>query len=186
MQEILMIFLFGPMGAGKDTVAEYLEKRYGFLSIAMADGMRQYISANLPNYVWKSNRSLEIDVGEKHREWFGKDFWCRYAENIIKSSTDVLDLPGVIIRDGRFDWEYEYFVNRRGYVPIKVISDDEIRKERLIYRDGKFEPHHFNNPNDCPIINYSAHNLNNNGNVNLLYKDIDALLTVIRKEAIKL
>lgn len=180
---MIKLFQFGPMGSGKDFVAEYLDDQHGFLTIALADGMREYISHNNPDYVWKSSRALEIDVGEKHREWFGADFWCKQTERRIDSLTGYIrDYPGVIIRDGRFEHEYDFFVKKRGYQPLKIVASNFTRIKRLANRDGQVDTKHFENPKDCPIIGMDGYEIYNNDDAAATYAQLDKLVASLRKK----
>ncbi|WP_214626517.1 AAA family ATPase [Paenibacillus agaridevorans] len=176
---MLTIFLYGPMGSGKDTVAEYLEREHKFYSIALADGIRNYIGHNNPDYVPKSDRALGIEVGEKHRDWFGRDFWCHYADDLIFKETVHFHAPsynGVIIRDGHFPHEYDHYVNRLGYVPVQIISHEINRKKRLMERDGQLNVTHFYDKNDMAITDDPEWILRNNGDLESLYEQCDRML----------
>ncbi|UJF36575.1 DEAD/DEAH box helicase family protein [Paenibacillus hexagrammi] len=186
---MIHIFQYAPMGAGKDFVAEYLEQHHGFLSVALADGMRSYISKNKPDYVWKSDRALEISVGEKHREWFGADFWCKYADQRIASilgdfkATDLIGYNGVIIRDGRFPHEYEHYVNKLVFAPVKISAGEVVRLNRLIKRQGgTVDGGHFYSPNDCPIFDMPGYEIQNNGTAKELYEAIDRQIAILRED----
>jgi dephospho-CoA kinase len=180
---MIKIFLFAPMGAGKDEAAAYLSRNHRFVSIALADGIRRYIKSCNPAYIDKSNRALEIDVGEKHREWFGADYWCRVAEKHLKIRAGMFSgAAGALIRDGRFAHEYEYFVNQRGYISVKIVASDEIRKERILKRDGLLNLDQFENPRDCEIIDWRAdYVIRNDGEIEDLYAQLDDMVDAIEK-----
>lgn len=173
MTALHKIFAFGYMGSGKDEFARHTEDRHNFASYALADGIRDYIRFRDDSYVPKSNRGLEIDVGNKHREWFGRDIWCRAAH--AKAQSDPMNKwrAGVIIRDGRFTHEYDYFVNQRGYIPVHIASTGVNRYERLVERDGRVNDVQFRDPRDCEIAHYPAIEIANNGTLAEFHAAID-------------
>lgn len=174
------IFLSAPMGSGKDFAADYMAQRWGIASLALADFIREYITQNKPDYKPKSSRALEIEVGEMHRKWFGSDFWCRRAD--IRAATWPYRDTGVLIRDGRFSPEYDYFVTQRGYAPVKILAADGVRIERLRQRDGAaFNFNLFNSPADCEIINRPGYVLRNDGTPGELYAQIDEMMARLER-----
>lgn len=58
---MILIGLAGPAGAGKDTVADYLVKTYGFIKVSWADALREEVRAafGLENYDLMLNRATK-------------------------------------------------------------------------------------------------------------------------------
>lgn len=137
-------FVFGLAGTGKDTFAELMRKIHGGETIALADPIRAEYVRFLGKHDYKTNRPMMINIGEGYKEIYGQDIWCKMAEKFF-----TWDF-GRLIKDGRYAHEYDYFVTQRGYTPIRLVADDDVRFERLRRRDGDiqreslgFEKQHF-------------------------------------------
>ena len=94
----MLIALFGPPGAGKDTVAKRLVEQHGFVRVAFADKVRELAYETLNAY-WKSVitevgwerakrnnpeiREILERVGDGARKVLGPDVWTQVAERVI-------------------------------------------------------------------------------------------------------
>jgi hypothetical protein len=121
----MLIGLTGYAQSGKDTVAEVLVRRFGFVRIAFADPIRDFCYevnpivgyvAGEPTYLknvvdrdgWEAAkksdnvRSTLQNVGVSARNHFGDDFWIREALKKVK------DEARIVVTDVRFvneaDW----------------------------------------------------------------------------------
>jgi dephospho-CoA kinase len=158
-------FVFGLAGTGKDTFAALMRKHHDVATIALADPIRSEYVRFLGRNDYKTNRPMMIKIGEGYKDIYGQDVWCLAAEKTFIWN------DGRLIKDGRYEHEYEYFVNQRGYIPIRLVADDDVRFERLKRRDGNiqrealaFEREHFI-PDD-----FDAINVDTNGSVEQLEK----------------
>jgi hypothetical protein len=156
-------FVFGLAGSGKDTFAYLMSKHYDVSPRALADPIRKEYVKWLDREDYKQNRPKMIRIGESYKHLYSEDVWCRAAE---KSFTWD---DGRLIKDGRYEHEYHYFVTERGYIPIRLICDDEIRFERLKRRDGNTqrEALQFEKANFIPD-EFDAINVNTNGTITQL------------------
>jgi dephospho-CoA kinase len=158
-------FVFGLAGTGKDTFAHLMTHNHDITAVALADPIRSEYVRHLMRTDYKTNRPQMIKIGEGYKDIYGQDIWCALAERAFVWS------DGRLIMDGRYVHEYEYFVNQRGYTPIRLVADDDVRFERLKRRDGniqrealEFEKQHFI-PDD-----FDAINVDTNGSVKDLEK----------------
>jgi AAA domain len=163
-------FVFGLAGTGKDTFAYLMEKHYDVHSVALADAIRQEYVHFLDKDDYKTNRQMMINIGQTYKLLYGQDVWCRAAEKEFPWNDDRL------IKDGRYEHEYHYFVMDRGYIPIRLVADDEIRFERLKRRDGNTqrEALQYEKANFIPD-GYDAINVNTNGTVEQLEEIVRGL-----------
>jgi hypothetical protein len=119
----MLIALFGPPGAGKDTVAKRLVEQHGFVRVAFADKVRE-LAYEVLNAYWKSVitevgwerakrndpeiRKLLERVGDGTRRVLGDDVWIdaiRYQVlNTLRNNGNV------VITDLRKENE-KWFVN---------------------------------------------------------------------------
>lgn len=163
-------FVFGLAGTGKDTFAALMERHYGVDSLALADPIRREYVTFVGRKDFKTNRPMMIKIGEGYKEIYGKDVWCRTTEQMFSWFDDRL------VKDGRYAHEYDYFVTQRGYTPIRLVADDEVRLERLKRRDGttQREALEFEKTNFIPD-DYYAINIDTNGTVEQLEEIVRGL-----------
>lgn len=160
------IVLFGEMGAGKSTVANYLRDTYRYTKFAF--GSKIHSECRLHG---NETRTEMQQYGQMMRKIFGENTWCDY---VYKQGVGI---DKVVIEDGRQLNEYDYYVNL-GYLPVGVITDDNIRIERLKKRiNYVLDPNTFNHEtevqaracvNKCKIKIY-----NNSDDPNDLIKEIE-------------
>lgn len=161
------IIVNGRSLAGKDTVAGYLVEKYGFTKIAFADLIydlaREYFGMK------NKDRNLLQQIGEKFRE-IDPDVWVKYAVKKIEKYEKC------IISDCRRINEYKYFT-KLGFIPIRVHADLDKRIERAIKRDGEYpDISLWENKSETGADNCWYIEIDNNGDFNHLYKQIDNLM----------
>ena len=147
------IIIFGQMGAGKSTVANYLRDNYGYSKFSL--GAKIHSECELYN---KHDRQHMQKYGQMMREIFGINIWCDYVKN-QSTNTDK-----VVIDDARQLNEYDYFEGL-GYLTVAVVADDNKRIERLKKRvNYVIDPNTFNHEtevqaraciNKCKITIYN-------------------------------
>lgn len=125
-----LIFLIGKQRAGKDTVADYLVRKYGFKKAALADKLKE-VASDLFQMEGK-DRGLLIELGTKMRE-IDPDVWIKWLWN--KHGHE----ERLVIPDVRFHNEYEFFMARGGKA-VRVEADIVSRAMRPGY-DEEFENH---------------------------------------------
>ena len=120
------IIIFGQMGSGKTSVANYLSKTYGFNKFSL--GAKIHSECRIHG---NEIREELQKYGQAMREIFGENVWCDYLyyQTVSKS----LSKDKICIDDGRQINELQYFTNIN-YLPIGVIADKELRLERLMKR----------------------------------------------------
>ena len=160
------IVLFGEMGAGKSTVANYIRDTFEYTKLAF--GSKIHSECKLHG---KETRNEMQNYGQMMRKIFGKNVWCDYVYN------QSLKYNRVVIEDGRQLNEYDYYTDL-GYMPVGVITNDDIRIERLKKRiNYVFDPTTSQHEteiqartcvNKCNIQLY-----NNSDDINDLIKEIE-------------
>lgn len=136
----MLLGISGFGGSGKDTTADYLASRYGFVRVSFAEKLREFCyeinpkvmtptgTRRLRQYVdevgyvrakWDSLefRELMQAVGHGARVIFGDEFWIKQA-----LTEDVLRNENVVITDVRYQNEAETISNLGGYI-IRVQRD---------------------------------------------------------------
>jgi len=172
------IILFGPMGGGRDTVADYLERTQDY----KIHRISSYITklTNLLNYQNLDSKQLKQTFAESVRVTFGGFVWNHLLMEQIQKQHDLYlgygeTPPNVVIPDGRKIADLIYWEDR-GFLTIGVESSDEARRERLIERDGEDPIKYFNHiiEEEAKVgILQCKYKLLNYGTLEDLYSQID-------------
>jgi len=168
------IILFGQMGSGKSTVAKYLCDNYGYTKFSLGEK----IHSECELYGMHDREHLQA-YGQMMRQVFNENIWCDY---LINRSNGI---NRIVIDDARQVNEYSYFT-KKGYLPIAIIADEELRLERLQKRvNYKINPKTFNHEteiqarkiiNKCNIKLFNSYPLFTSGG---LYDQIDRIMEEI-------
>lgn len=132
------IFIMGKAGSGKDTIAAMLKDGYFYETFALADPIRKEFAKYFPGCNPRVNRDKLIEIGQTYKNLYGKDVWVRRLYDDILSFHSIQPNP-VVITDGRYQVEYDYYVTKLGYQPLRIYCDDDIRYDRLMKRDGTLQ-----------------------------------------------
>jgi len=142
-----IIGVCGKGGSGKDTIADYLVKNYGYHRVAAADAMKEdlcrYLNMDLETLESIKNKELSlVDEGEynvvdygsfsirRFLQLYGMDMRYRIAdtywlERSIQDKVKELGTNGqtnIVVSDVRFEIEYNWIIDNGG---------------RVIYVDGR-------------------------------------------------
>ena len=127
------IILFGEMGSGKSTVANYLQDKYGYSKFSL--GSKIHSECRIHG---NETRTEMQNYGQAMRNIFGIDVWCNYVND------QTFDKDKVVIDDARQLNEYDYFEGL-GYLTVAIVADDNKRIERLKKRvNYVVDPNTFN------------------------------------------
>jgi len=166
------IILFGEMGSGKSSIAEYLYKNYFYNIYSLG----KKIHSECKIHGNETREELQ-QYGQMMRKIFGKDVWCRYlcAETLFNENKIVID-------DGRQLNEYDYFIEL-DYIPIGIIVDNQLRIDRLSKRvNYEIDPETFNHETEIQArkcINKCKYKIYNNSNKKELYEQVDEIMNKI-------
>ncbi len=122
MNKILAVV--GQAGSGKDTAANYISKKYGFLHISTADILREYIKKNSLGDLSRQNMSRVIEELRLKR---GNDV-------LVKLATEGLKDKSVILSALRHP-EESALVKKMGGIIIDTRADQESRYRRNVQRN---------------------------------------------------
>lgn len=175
----MIIGIVGSIASGKDTVAEYLEKK-GFETVSLSDILREEmrkagIDISVPNMT---------EYGNNLRKTKGHEYLARLAYERLKGGKAVLTSLRQV-------GEIEYLSKLPDFTLIRLDAPIEIRLERLIKRrregdvknmtelreieakqaDGKSGGM---NMNKCYAL--ADYTIINDGSLNDLYKEVDSVI----------
>ena len=157
-------------GSGKDTVADYLVRQYGYNKLFFASEIYN-MARNLFNMKGK-DRFLLQRVGEKMRE-ISPSVWVDYT---FKQANDITNNEGkVVISDLRRQNEYEEALEQ-GYLPIRIVCDRDIAISRIIARDGVCDEKLLDNESETGTRGIDMIEITNNGTLKELYQKLDELI----------
>ena len=121
------VFLIGPMGAGKSTVANILES-YGYRRYAMATPIREMVRSAFPWAVGKAEQRVYMQqVGA---------FLRGFQPNpiLVHANAALVQAP-VVIEDGRTR-EEALWAHERGMLVVVLDAPLDVRMSRVMKRDG--------------------------------------------------
>jgi dephospho-CoA kinase len=169
-----LIGITGHMGSGKSAVADYINKKYGFVRMRISGKMRE-ISQELELEI---TRDLLQGIGKFFRD-FDDDVWIRYLGKKIQVSSD-----SIVVDDIRRINEVEY-LKSLGFKIIRIESPSETRKIRIETRmnkkisdqDWRRWSNHLTEiqVNQLPV----DYIIKNNGTITELYNEIDKIILKI-------
>lgn len=121
------VFLIGPMGAGKSTVADHLET-HGYHRYAMATPIREMVRSAFPGAVGKAEqRAYMQQVGA---------FLRGFQPNpILVHAGRALEEAPAVIEDGRTQEEAAW-AHENGMLVVVLEASLKVRMRRLQERDG--------------------------------------------------
>lgn len=166
----------GKMGSGKDTIADYLCKKYGGVKIASSSGIYdiQHYAQDICGFQREKDRYFLQTIGEWARQK-DPDVWIR--SSIIKANKllrDANSVKNVIISDIRYPNEF-FLTKSNGWILIRVDRRDRNLQSRL--GTGILD-----HPSETEIDKISwkdwDYTLDNNGTLQDLYEKIDEIVKI--------
>ena len=182
-----IVGITGTLGAGKGTVVNYLISKYGFRHYSVRDYLRQ--EAERRGYK-EMNRdvftAVANDLRAKHSPSFIIDELYKQAlENGQNAIIESIRTPG----------EVASLRTKEEFVLLAVDATPEIRYSRVVIRNSETDKISFekflsdekremttqdpNKQNLAACIAAADHKINNDGDLNALYKQIDTIFAEV-------
>jgi len=148
------IYFVGKCGSGKSFSAEYMIKKYDYQVAKFAYPVYM-IAEKYFNMSDKDRKLLQTIGTEAGRYTIDNDIWInRFREDmtIVNKTAQLLNKPlnKFVMDDCRFPNEHQT-LKALGFVGIYLDVSDDIRKKRLMDRDGKTQEETFNHPSETLI-----------------------------------
>jgi len=184
MPKKLILGLVGEICSGKDTVADYLKKKYGAETISFSQPLRDI----LDRLFLPQTRINMANLGISLRGAFGQDLLSKVIATEIKMSKKKIQvLPNV-----RLESDIAHLKNEPGFILINIEADIKTRFKRIkkrgqnaddrsktwagFLKDAKL-------PTEIQIRKLAKkckYKLDNNGSLKELEKQVDALIKKIK------
>lgn len=166
------IAITGRMRSGKDTVACILQEETSFTVYRFADGITDIIQQYFPED-WKLGKPREHYqvIGQSLRQ-LDENVWVKALHR--KRQYGHL-FCNELITDLRQPNEVKYCIDH-GFKIIKVVADEEIRKQRAFHAGDNWEDSQLQHPTelavDCIVPDYQ---IQNNGTMDELVEKVIAV-----------
>ncbi len=182
----MIIGIVGSIASGKDTVAEYLQKK-GFEAVSLSDILRKImrkegIEVTIPNMT---------HYGNNLREKFGCDYLAKQAYKKLKGKNAVLTSIRQV-------GEIEYLRQFSDFTLLKLDAPIEVRLDRLVKRSRPGDVKNMQelqeieqkqadgtgggmNMNKC--FSMAEVEIINDGSFEDLYKEVDSVVAKLQKKA---
>lgn len=154
------IGLTGGLGAGKDFIAQQLIRR-GYMPVSFADELRDDLcreyGVSLDEIFANKEywRPIMQDVGDGCRQKYGDDYWLLRYQHRLKR----LGIKKTVQTSIRYPNESEFMMAEMGALTARVETPLEIRKERVIARDGGWDDKWLEHPTERLIPTIRVHTI---------------------------
>jgi dephospho-CoA kinase len=163
------------MRSGKDTVADYLVKKYGFKKYAFGDALKHYFHA-IFGYTAAKPREGYQWFGQSMRQW-EQGVWIRkLLERLERENPER-----IVVTDCRQPNEYEQLLTR-GFVVVRINCDEATRIERMKQAGDVFTSESLRHETELNIDDFVPHfDILNIGTINDLYTQVDSVISAINR-----
>lgn len=172
--------VIGRIGAGKDTVAEYVAKKYGYDIVSFRDAVREVTEKE----GLEPNRENMQKTGKKYREKYGSEYFTKLVmDNVMHSKNDK-----IIVKEMRTEGDVklikENFGSAMKIIQVKAPRETRFRRLKKRARTGDPQiPEEFNAQEKkeeelgyTKALEFTDYEIENNGTFEELYKKADELL----------
>jgi len=125
----IIIGLVGESGSGKDTVADYLEEKYGAILMRFADPLRETLSLYVQN------------ISREDLQWFSFALRNRFGNKVLsealRKKIDLIDEGIVFINGMRVPEDYGFVKSFPNSYVVYVTLDQKSRWQRIYNRKEK-------------------------------------------------
>lgn len=179
---MIVIGIVGLIGAGKDTLAKYIEEKYGYISISYSELVHEKVKEE---GLEPTRENLQM-IAKKYREKYGMDYFAKLA--VEKANN--LGYDKIILKELRRkeDVEYPKSVFKNFYI-IEVFANKKLRFKRIKKRASIKDPKTWKEFLDQErkekelgfheALKYADFRISNNGNLKEFYNKIDEIMKKI-------
>ncbi len=179
MDKLILGFV-GEIASGKGTSIEYISKKYPANSYRFSTILRDVLN----RLSLEQSRSNMQDLSTFLRERFGQDLLAKViANDVTKDNGKLVFVDGI-----RRMADIKYLMELEGFCLINIYADPEVRYKRIIERsensDDKTKTYEeflkeSQQESELEVMEVSKHadfRIDNNGDFNALYENIDLVI----------
>lgn len=180
MSDKKIVAFVGRIASGKGTAAGYLHDRYGAEVFTFSDILRDV----LQRLKLEETRDTFIKLSEILRGAFGEDLLSKIiADEATGAASSIVAIDGT-----RRKTDVLHLKDQPGFVLVAINTDPKVRYERLIQRNVKADDQtktyeefladeqRSTEVSINEIIDSASHQIDNNGDLEALYKQLDDLI----------
>lgn len=132
MSKKIYIGVVGQIAAGKEVLAEYLIKKYGFVTFSLSTVLHTELSKR---GIKEFTRKTLQDIGDELRQTVGEDVLARKTIEIVKKGKKSVVITGI-----RNPAEVKYLKKIPRFILIAVKAKRKIRFQRVLKRAKPWDP----------------------------------------------
>lgn len=176
----IIIGLVGEIASGKDTVADYLVKKYRAQKVSFSQPLRDTLERlHLPQ-----TRENLMKLGVALRQTYGQDLLSK----VIVSEVEQARAKIIILPNVRLESDLVYLKDQPGFILIGINTDPKIRYQRLTQRNQNLDDQtktwkQFQADQKLSteihikkIAKKAKYQIDNNGNLPQLYQQLETLI----------
>lgn len=165
----MLIGISGKMRVGKDTVAEYIVREYGFREVKFSEGIKEIYD----KYHYKDDNGIKPreelqGIGQSLRRVLGEDVWVHYTLDNLDPEENI------VVSDVRQDNEF-LALRERGAINLLITTSKETQVERMGSM-GEVADETLNHETEHINENLADIEIVNDSTLEDLYKKLDAVL----------
>lgn len=191
MAKEIKIAICGKIRSGKDTVSEYLQEKYHMFPFAFADEMKNGFHYTYPHIKRnpKPRRGYQL-FAELMRYVNGGSYWinlCFEKVDYIRKTALAYNTTGEespfnpLITDLRLNEEFDA-LREEGYTIIRVNASLETRLARANAAGDIYDEQDLQDVTEMQLDSFDVDfDISNDGTLNGLYAQVDAIMSVLNK-----
>lgn len=178
------IIMFGTIGSGRTTAAQYMKQKGNFELRQIAAFMHMVIKSL--NYQELDYTTVQQEFAAQARHIFGPHVWNEHLSYLIQQNQQMHHgyggfPPNFIIWDGKTKDDLIFWKDR-GFLDVGVITDVDLCCERLV-KSGHLDPskylQHSSEKEVRKIASQCKFKIYNNGDLADLQQQVDTLFSEI-------
>lgn len=124
----IIIGLVGETGSGKDTVANYLQEKYGVKLMRFADPIKEVLGILFEKFSKEDQQWLYIKLKER----FGGAVLCNALRKNVENATGIVMLNGMRMLE-----DYDFVKSFENSYILYITADQKLRWQRVFNRGEK-------------------------------------------------
>lgn len=128
----IIIGLVGETGSGKDTVANYLQEKYGVRLMRFADPIKEVLGILFEKFSKEDQQWLYLKLKER----FGGAVLCNALRKKVENAEGIIVINGM-----RMPEDYDFIKSFENSYILYITGDQKLRWQRVFNRGEKTDDH---------------------------------------------